>query len=189
MRRLARGRVFIIAAATAITLLIGVLVVAMASGVGDPDLGVVAAPFEDAPTFTLPYLSIEDGTVGSERFQLSDVAGQPTFVYFWASWCLPCEQEAPLIERLWDEEFREAGYAFIGINILDSPENAAAFARRHGLTFPLLIDDRGEVYIEYGVNGVPEGFFLRPGLRVDRRFLGELHEPQFRTMLERLIEG
>jgi len=114
---------------------------------------------------------------------------QPLFLYFWASWCYPCEQEAPLIQRLWEEEYRDRGVAFVGINILDDAAAAQAFARRHGLTFPLLYDRDGDAYLEFGVNGVPDAYFIEPGLRVQRRFIGPLHEAEFRSMLDRLVGG
>ena len=105
------------------------------------------------------------------------------FVYFWASWCAPCESEAPLIERLW-AEYEPQGYVFIGINILDSERGAREFVERHGLTFPILIDSDGDVYFDFGVNGVPEAYFLQPGLEVTRKYIGELREQDFRDMLE-----
>ena len=61
------------------------------------------------------------------------------FVYFWASWCAPCREEAPLIERLWPE-FQAAGYTFVGVNILDSEPDARAFIERFDLSVPLVMN-------------------------------------------------
>ena len=110
------------------------------------------------------------------------------FIYFWASWCAPCAREAPLIERLWPE-FERAGYTFVGVNLLDSEGDARAFIERYGLSFPLVTDDGSGIYLEYGVYGLPEAFFLRPGLVVSQKFIGELSEEQFRRMLGRLAPG
>lgn len=160
--------------------LIAVLAVAMFRGVGDSPLGEVDAGFTAAADFTLMGF---DG----EPFTLSDHSSGPVFIYFWASWCAPCWREAPLIERLWPE-FEQAGYTFVGVNILDSERDARAFIEQFELTFPMVLDG-GEVYLEYGVYGLPEAFFLRPGLVVNRKFIGELTEPEFRRMLDELAGG
>jgi len=157
-----------------------VLAVAMFRGVGDSPLGEVEAGFTEAADFTLPSF---DG----DPFTLSDYSSGPVFVYFWASWCGPCFREAPLIERLWPE-FEAAGHQFVGVNILDSEDDARAFIERFELTFPMVLDGGG-TYLDYGVVGLPEAFFLRPGLIVNRKFIGELTEAEFRRMLDELTEG
>ena len=158
--------------------LVVVLMVAMFRGVGDSPLGATDASFEIAADFTLP--SFDGGS-----FTLSEYADGPVFVYFWASWCTPCVREAPLIERLWPE-YEAAGYAFVGVNVQDSERDARAFIERFSVTFPTVFD-RGEgVYLDYGVFGLPEAFFLRPGLVVNQKFLGELVEGELRDMLRRI---
>ncbi len=110
---------------------------------------------------------------------------RPVFIYFWASWCAPCYREAPVIQQLWPE-FEAAGYRFVGVNIMDHEQDARAFIEEFGLTFPMAYDAAGDVYLEYGVYGLPEAFFLEPGLRVDQKFVGELHEQELREMLGRI---
>lgn len=156
---------------------LGALGLAMTRGVGQPPTGATDAGFEVAPDFTLAR--VEGGT-----FTLSDSADGPVFVYFWASWCLPCREEAPIIERLWSE-YRARGYTFVGVNILDLEKDARAFANEFGLTFPLVRDEAGSVYLQYGVYGVPESFFLAPQLRVQAKFLGPLTEQALREQLDR----
>ena len=162
-----------------LALLIVALGVAMFRGVGDSPLGETAAGFERAPDFAAE-------TLDGEPFDLGRHGDRPLFVYFWASWCAPCEREAPLIQELWPE-YEARGYTFVGVNVMDNQGDATAFAARHGLTFPVLRG--GEVYLEYGVSGLPEAFFLRPGLEVSRKYVGQLHEAEFRAMLDRLAEG
>ena len=150
------------------------LAVAMSRGVGAERLGEVDAGFVTAPDFTLP-------TFDGESITLSDHAEGSVFIYFWASWCGPCYREAPLIERLWPE-YEAAGHTFLAVNILDREKDARAFIEEFGLTFPNLIGD-DSVYLEYGVYGLPEAFFVRPGMALDAKFIGELTEPEFRAML------
>lgn len=176
-----RGRWVVLLAGGAVLLLASVLAVAVSRDVGAPELGIADARFESAAPFELPTL---DG--GS--FVLADHAGQPVFLYFWASWCAPCAREAPLIERLWPE-YEAAGYVFVGVNMLDGERDARAFAEQYALTFPLVADVAGTVYLDYGVYGLPESFFLRPGLIVQEKFIGELTETELRSMLDALAEG
>ena len=178
-RRFARslhGRLLVIGVGSAVLALVAVLAIASLRGVGGDPLGEVDPGIERAAEFSLPAL-------GGGEVAIADHADGPIFLYFWASWCAPCEREAPLIERLW-REFEARGYVFLGINILDSEREARRFVERHGLTFPMLIDGDGGVYFDFGVNGVPEAYFLAPGLEVARKYIGELRERDFRDMLE-----
>ena len=172
------GRVLVLSVGAAALLLSGALAVGVARGVGDSPFGAADAGFEIAADFTLPAF---DG----EPITLSQYAGGPIFVYFWASWCGPCVREAPLIERLWPE-FAAAGYTFVGVNVLDRDTDARAFIEQFGLTFPMAAGGRSQIYVEYGVYGLPEGFFLHPGMVVSQKFIGELTEDRFREMLARI---
>lgn len=173
------GRLLVVGVGSAALALIAVLAIASLRDVGQDPLGAVDPGIERAAEFSLPALD------GGE-ISIADYAEGPIFLYFWASWCAPCEREAPLIEELW-REYEARGYAFLGVNILDSEREARRFVERHGLTFPSLVDAEGEVYLEFGVNGVPEAYFLAPGLQVRHKFLGELRESEFREMLEAIM--
>ncbi|MDA0270218.1 MAG: TlpA disulfide reductase family protein [Chloroflexi bacterium] len=161
--------------------LVGVLAIAMARGIGGPDEGrseVNAA----AATFQIEQF---DG----ETFDLQAVSDRPVFVYFWASWCYPCEEEAPVIQRLWTEEYRDRGYVFLGVNMWDTNPDARAFIERHGLTFPVAADAGGAVYVEYGVQGLPTAYFIEPGLQIRTRYDGALDESTLRTLLDEIAGG
>ena len=170
------GRLLVVAVGAGLLALCAALAVAMTRDVGRERLGAVDPGIERVREFALP-------TLDGGRVAIADHADGPVFVYFWASWCAPCDREAPLIERLW-REYEARGYTFLGINILDSETEARRFVERHGLTFPILIDGDGDVYFDFGVNGVPEAYFLGPGLEVARKYIGELREQDFRDMLE-----
>jgi peroxiredoxin len=170
------GRLLVIGIGSALIALLVVLGLASARNVGQDPIGEVEPGIKHASEFSLPAL---DGS----QVSITDYANGPLFIYFWASWCAPCEREAPLIETLWGE-YEPLGYTFVGVNILDSEGEARRFVERHGLTFPTLLDKEGSVYLEFGVNGVPEAYFLAADLEVKRKFLGELREGEFRKMLE-----
>lgn len=171
-----QGRILVIAAGAALLALVSAFGIAMSRDVGQSPTGEVDPGIERVAPFSLP-------TIDGERFAIEDYASGPVFIYFWASWCAPCAREAPLIQALW-AEYEPQGYTFLGINILDSDRGARDFVEFYGITFPMLIDGEGDVYFDFGVNGVPEAYFVAPGLEIQRKYIGELRESDFREMLE-----
>jgi peroxiredoxin len=165
----------------AVVVLVVVLGVAMSRGVGDSPIGRTEAAFTEASPFTLPTMD-GDGELALEAY-----AGGPLFVYFWASWCLPCEQEAPVIQRLWPE-YEALGYTFVAVNIWDIGVDARDFVERHQITFPVVRDTGEGIYLDYGVEALPEAFFLRPGLEVQAKYSGALEEDVLRELLDALRE-
>lgn len=174
--RIAVGAVGLVLAAAIV-----VIAVAMSQGVGGDETGVTSAGFELAPDFTVT-------TFDGETVALADLGDRPVFIYFWASWCRPCELEAPMIQSLWPE-YQARGYEFIGINMLDNPSDARRFIERHQLTFTTARDTDGTVYLNYGVAQLPEAFFLHPGFDLSARYSGELTEQDLRAQLEAISPG
>ena len=157
---------------------LGALLVALGLGLArgrsaDPAPGPIEAP------------AFSSRTLAGESFALAEHQDGPVLVYFWASWCTPCAAEAPMIQQLWGE-YRDRGYTFVGVNIWDGDKDARAFATRYGLTFPLVRDADGAVYLSYGVQQLPMAFFVRPGGEVEERYLGQLEEAGLRRMLDQL---
>ncbi len=140
-------------------------------------------PGREAPAFTLE--SFDGGAVS-----LSDFEGQPVIINFWASWCVPCRQEAPALEAVW-QRFRDDGLVVIGINQprSDPEEQARAFLAEFGVTYPNVFDTQGFSGIDYGVSGIPVTFFVdREGI-VERRFVGTLTEGSLMVWAEELVRG
>lgn len=178
MLRPLRVRVVILAVGGTTLVLACVLGIALHRGVGAPALGAAQAGFSTAPSFSLVSF---DGTT----LALDERERAPVFLYFWASWCPPCREEAPVIAKLWPE-YQARGYRFIGVNAMDSDDAARAFAKQYGMTFPLARDVGGAVYLRYGVYGLPEAFFLEPGLHLHEKYIGALTEPVLRAKLDAL---
>jgi cytochrome c biogenesis protein CcmG/thiol:disulfide interchange protein DsbE len=105
-----------------------------------------------APDFDFPLVS--EGTFSSQNLK-----GHPVVVNFWASWCLPCREEAPLLEEKWNA-YRGRGIRFLGVNVKDSLEDARAFTKEFGLTFPSVRDTDLYLYTSFGLVGLPETFFI-----------------------------
>jgi cytochrome c biogenesis protein CcmG, thiol:disulfide interchange protein DsbE len=116
---------------------------------------------EPAPDGELEQLSPPGGTT-----QLSDHLQGWTLVNFWASWCAPCREEAPALEAFW-KEHRDEGVTVVGVDLDDTSDDALAFIKRYGLTYPQLRDGDGRDWRErFGMTGFPESFLIDPSGRL-----------------------
>jgi cytochrome c biogenesis protein CcmG/thiol:disulfide interchange protein DsbE len=138
----------------------------------------VGDPVPDRELPTLP---------GPGRASLAEQRGKWVLVNLWASWCPPCREEAPLLERFHRRQ-RAKGVTVVGINVQDNRDDALAFLREFPASYPQLRsvgDERSEAF---GAGGVPENFLVDPRGRlaliwrgvVDDRFLRERVEPLIR---------
>lgn len=99
---------------------------------------------------------------GSGTQSLADYEGRWVLVNFWASWCEPCREEAPALEAF-QREHGGPGFTVLGIDLDDASEDARAFVREYGLTYPQLRDGDGrERRDAYGMTGFPESFLVDP---------------------------
>jgi cytochrome c biogenesis protein CcmG/thiol:disulfide interchange protein DsbE len=106
-----------------------------------------------APDFELRVLGTGE-TLSSRELQ-----GAPVIVNFWASWCIPCREEAPVLEQKW-QKYRDQGVRFLGVNVQDAEQDALAFVEEFGLTFPSVRDVDLKLWSKFGVRGLPETFFI-----------------------------
>ena len=176
----ARMRLVAQAAAVALVVaLLGLLVWKVAVGSGDEVTGALAAGNRpQAPDFTLSRLN------GSGELSLDSTRGQAVVLNFWASWCIPCKDETPLLQRAW-LQWKSRGVVFIGVNAKDFRGDARRFLRRYSVTYPNVYDGEGSTLGRYGVTAFPETYFLDQRGRVVYRIAGEVRE---RAELDAAIE-
>ncbi len=106
-----------------------------------------------APDFALPTPD------GKRRVALAELRGKVVFVNFWATWCPPCREEMPSMERL-HKEFRDQGLAVLAVNMQESPKQVVRFMKDFRLTFPALLDADLKVTELYRVRGLPTTYLI-----------------------------
>jgi cytochrome c biogenesis protein CcmG/thiol:disulfide interchange protein DsbE len=138
--------------------------------------------------FLAPDFSLNTPT--GERVTLSDLRGQAVLVNLWATWCPPCRAEMPAIQKLY-EEYHDSGFTVLAVNMTyqDDPFAVVPFVQEYGLTFPLLIEETGEVAAKYELRSLPSSFFIdREGVIQEVVIGGPMSEALLRTRIESILE-
>jgi cytochrome c biogenesis protein CcmG/thiol:disulfide interchange protein DsbE len=134
---------------------------------------------DEAPAFALADL---DG----KPIRLADLRGRPVIVNFWASWCGPCVDEFPVLQRAADRHAAD-GLAIVGVVFRDNSEAARGFMARMGATWPAAMDPGEETAERYGIYGPPETFFIDSEGVVVARQIGPLSDEDLDRHLSSLL--
>jgi cytochrome c biogenesis protein CcmG/thiol:disulfide interchange protein DsbE len=105
---------------------------------------------------------------------------------FWASWCTPCKEEAPMLESVW-QQYAAQGVFIIGVDYKDTEPAAKAFIDEFGITYPNGPDTRTRIAGSYGVQGVPETFVITPQQEIAELFVGSPTEAELTAVLDGLL--
>jgi len=140
--------------------------------------------------FPAPGFTLKD--INGHTYRLADLRGKIVFLNLWATWCPPCREEMPSMERL---HRRLQGTDFRMLAVSEDEDGAAAvrpFVDKMGLTFPVLLDQDGTLPPRYGVTGYPETFILDREGRVIQHTIGPedwASESVYRYFLKLLDQG
>lgn len=186
------GRRLVVAVAAGV-LVVGVLTLLIV-GLVNRDVGtriddaLAAGERPEAPEFSLPLLTDDAdlGPAGTE-VSLSDLRGRVVVLNFWASWCVPCKDEAPILESVWDD-YADRGVVVLGVDTQDLSGEAIEFLSETDTTYPSVRDGTTATETAYETTGVPETFVIDEQGRIALRFRGPLsEEAQVTTALDQLL--
>jgi cytochrome c biogenesis protein CcmG, thiol:disulfide interchange protein DsbE len=152
---------------------------------GASTAGKIPAPQQGflAPNFELK-------TPTGESLKLSDLRGQAVLVNLWATWCPPCRAEMQAIERVYNE-YRDQGFTVLAVNMTyqDSQLEIMPFVNEQGLTFPILLDETGDMANAYQLKSLPSSYFInRDGIINEVVIGGPMAEALLRTRIEDILK-
>lgn len=185
---------------TEIWVVAGVIIVALVAGILFFRNGMPASqPAAEPPTSALPPKPVAGHpapdfmlqTLEGETVSLSDFAGQPVIVNFWASWCGPCRLEMP---HLQETHVQRAGddVVVLGVNLTKREPNldeVPAFIDEFGVTFPVVLDEAGDVATLYEVRGQPASVFIAPDGIINTVFYGPVTQDFINERVEEMVSG
>jgi peroxiredoxin len=153
------------------------LTLAALLGLAVPHALPAIAPASSAPDFTLR-------TMAGPNLRLQEQRGQVVMINFWATWCGPCRQEMPHLNRLF-EKYRASGFVLLGVNVDDDPRNAAEVAAKLGVKFPMLLDTDKKVSHLYDLASMPSTLLIDRDGKV--RYLHRGYQSGFEDTYEKQI--
>lgn len=121
---------------------------------------------EIAPDFTLENMA-------GEKVSMSELKGSPVFLNFWASWCRPCREEMPDIEKI-QQVYEKKGLKVFAINAREDRETVEKFKKNTGVEVPILLDATGDVMKLYKIFGLPVSYFIDREGKVVATIMGKM---------------
>jgi len=163
-------------------LMIGPLLALLAYGF-TRDAHYIVSPLlaKPATPFTLKLF---DG----RKLSLDDLRGKAVFLNFWASWCVPCREEARDLEAAW-QKIRDSNMVFVGVAVQDTDQNALEFLKEFNITYPNGKDETAKIAVDYGTWGIPESFFVDPQGRITYKHVGGIRAALVVSKLEEAAKG
>jgi peroxiredoxin len=145
----------------------------------------ILQPMKDAaPT---PDFSLTNAE--GKKISLKDFRGKTLFLNFWATWCEPCREEMPAMEKLY-QEYKNNNFVVLAVNVKDRRQEALAFVKELKLTYPIAFDPNAEVATLYGAWGLPTTYIIGPNGQGLARGWGpaEWYSPAARNLFKELLE-
>lgn len=145
-------------------------------------VGEASVPLRQAPDFELGLFC-----GGSFHLAAELAKERPVVVNFWASWCVPCADEAPVLEDGW-QRYRDR-VTFVGVDVQDSNTDALAFLQKFHVSYPNGASNAGPTSVAYGMRGVPESYFVARDGRILRKWNGALPTATLERYLDEVLRA
>ena len=173
-----------IAVLCAVVALVALLAYGLASNEPDRtvDNAVSGGQRDPAPKIDLPKLEN-----AAQKSSLADYRGKVVVLNYWASWCPPCRDESPLLER-WHRRLTKNDATVLGVDVQDVTGDARAFAAKYGLTYPMLHDGPGDTRDDFGILSLPETFVIDRRGRIAAVQRGPLDDDFMRKRVAPLLK-
>jgi len=147
-----------------------------------------SSPAAPQKGFSAPDFELQ--AIDGETIRLSDLHGQPVLINLWATWCPPCREEMQTIEKVYNE-YKEQGLQVLAVNMAyqDDPRKIEHFVTEQNLTFPVLLDESGNMANDYQMRSLPSSFFIRrDGVIAEVVIGGPMAEALLRTRIENILK-
>lgn len=127
-------------------------------------------------------------TLEGDELSLWDYQGNVVLVNFWATWCAPCRDEIPDIQATY-ETYQDDGFVVLGVNVEESRQQVEPFVAALGMTYPVLLDETGQVLKMYRAIGLPMSVILDQDGVIQVRHIGYVTAAQLERYLAQLLPG
>jgi thiol-disulfide isomerase/thioredoxin len=146
-----------------------------------------ASGTQDAADFTAAVLA-NPAEPSQTSMTMSALRGHPVVLDFWATWCPPCQAEAPIVNGI-AQRFKDKGLVVIGVNTADpdGPRLAPAFAKKKGLTFPILFDEGNTIAQKYDAGNLPTLVFVSKEGKIVARREGITSESELERIIRQIL--
>jgi cytochrome c biogenesis protein CcmG/thiol:disulfide interchange protein DsbE len=141
---------------------------------------IAAGEKPQSPTLELPLLD------ESATLSLAELEGKAVVLNFWASWCEPCKEEAPLFQDAW-ERYQDRGLVIVGVDSEDFRTDARRFVERYRITYPIVHAKSTDTRDDFGVTGYPETYFIDAEGRIVHHVAGQVSADQLEDGIEAIL--
>ncbi|ANB57917.1 thioredoxin family protein [Anoxybacillus sp. B7M1] len=125
-------------------------------------------------------------TPEGQQIRLSDLRGKPVIINFWATWCPPCQKEMPDIEKFYKQYKDDVELLSVHLTSQDRRENLSPFMKKYGLTFPIVMDEKGEVLKLYNIQTIPTTYIIDGQGVIRKKVIGPMTYKQMQDIISRL---